>query len=80
MDIYLADLRKLAVPFDGATDCILGCAFLAGLPDDVSWLLHASLRLDKLGINELLARAHNTLKDTELVVAAARTTETPSER
>ena len=37
-----------------------------------------SLRLDEQGINELLARAQNILKDTELVAAAARMTETPS--
>ena len=34
VDIYLADLRRLAVPFDGATYCILECAFQAGLPDN----------------------------------------------
>ncbi len=39
VDVYLADLRRLAVPFGGATDCILECAFMAGLPDDVSRLL-----------------------------------------
>ena len=39
VDVYLADLRRLVVPFDGATDCILECAFLAGLPDNVSWPL-----------------------------------------
>ena len=54
--------------------------FLAGLPDDVSWLLQASSRLDQLGINKLLTRAQNILKDTELVAAAARTTETLSMR
>ena len=77
VDIYLTNLRRLAVPFDGATDHILECAFLAGFPADVSRLLQASLRLDKLRINELLTRAQNILKNTELVVAAARTTETP---
>ena len=80
VDIYLADLRRLVVPFGGATDCIPECAFLAGLPDDVSRLLRVSLRLDELGIDELLARAQNILKDTELVAAAARATKTLSER
>ena len=80
MDVYLADLRRLAVPFGGTTDRILECAFMPGLPNDVSRLLRASLRLNKLGIDELLARTRNILKDTELVAAAARTTETPSER
>ena len=78
VDVYQADLRRLAVPFGGATDRILECAFLAGLPDDVSRLLLASLRLDELGINELLARARNILLDTEMVAATARITETLS--
>ena len=39
VDVYLADLRKLAAPFGGATDRILECTFLAGLPDDASQLL-----------------------------------------
>ena len=53
---------------------------MAKLPDDVSRLLWAFLRLDKLGIDKQLARAQNILTDTELVAAAARTTETPPER
>ena len=65
VDIYLANLRRLAVPFGGATDRILECRFLARLPDDISWLLRVSSRPDKLGIDELLARARNILKDTE---------------
>ena len=39
VEVYLADLRKLAAPFGGVTNRILGCTFLAGLPDDASWLL-----------------------------------------
>ena len=80
VDVYLADLMRLAVPFGRAIDHILECAFMAWLPDDISWLLWASTKLDKLGIDKLLTRAQNILKDTELVTAAARTTETPAER
>ena len=57
VDVYLADLRRLVVPFDGAANCILECAFLAGLPNDISRLLRASSKLDELGIDKLLARA-----------------------
>ena len=53
---------------------------MARLPDDICQLLQASLRLDKLGIDELLAKAQNILKDIKLVAAAARTTETLSKR
>ena len=80
VDVYLADLRRLAVPFGKATDCILECVFLAGLTDDISRLLRACSRLDELRINELLARTRKILNDTEMVPAAARTTETPSKR
>ena len=79
-DVFLADLRRLAVPFGGASDCILECAFMAGLPDDVSLLLWVPSRLDELEIDKLLAKAWNILKDTELVAVAKRTAETPTER
>ena len=62
VDVYRADLRRLAVPFGGATDHAL--------------VSPKSLRLDELEIDEQLARAQNILKDTELVAAAARMTET----
>ena len=74
------DLRSIAIPFGRATDHILECAFLAELLDDISRLLQGSSKLDKLGIDKLLARAQNILKDTEMVAAAARTTKTPSKR
>ena len=71
VDVYLADLRKLAVPFGGMTNRILGCAFLAGLPDDASRLLRAPSRLNELGQDELLARARNILKDNTEPVSVA---------
>ena len=80
VDVYRADLRRLAVPFGGANDRILGCAFLAGLLDDASWLLRASSRLNELGLDELLARAQNILKDdTEPVSAALEAPEPTAE-
>lgn len=71
VDVFLADLRKLAAPFGGASDQILGCAFLAGLPDNASRLLRASSRLNELGLDELLARARNILKDDAEPASAA---------
>ena len=38
VDVYLANLRKLSVPFGGVNDKILSCAFLVGLPEDISKL------------------------------------------
>ena len=55
VDVYLDDLRRLAVLFGGANKRILGCAFLAGLPDNASRLLRASSRLNELKLDELLA-------------------------
>ena len=79
-DVYLADLRKLAAPFGGTTDRILGCAFLMGLPDDASQILRASLRLNELRRDKLLARAWNILKDdTEPVSASVEAPKPPTE-
>ena len=78
VDVYLADLRRLAAPFGGANDRIL--AFLAGLPDDASRLLRASSRLNELELDEWLARARNILKDdTEPVPAALEAPEPTTE-
>ena len=41
VDVYLADLHKLSVPFGGVNDKILSCTFLVGLPEDISKLLRA---------------------------------------
>ena len=80
VDVYLADSRMLAAPFGGVTHSILGCAFLVGLPDDESRLLRASSRLNELGLDELLARAQNILKDnTESVSVAVEAPEPPRE-
>ena len=79
VDVYLADLRKLSVPFSGVIDKILSCAFLVGLPEDISRLLWASSRIDELTTAELLARARNILKEPEPITAAARTSRAASE-
>ena len=40
VDVYLANLWKLSVPYGGVNK-ILSCAFLVGLPEDISRLLRA---------------------------------------
>ena len=35
VDVFLAELRRLAVPFGRLCDNMLSCAFVAGLPDTV---------------------------------------------
>ena len=70
VDVFLAELRKLAVPFGGLSDKMLACAFVAGLPDTVKQLLRAGSRMDELPLAYILTRARAVLTD-EVGVAAA---------
>ena len=70
VDVFLAELRTLAVPFGGLSDNMLSCAFVAGLPDTVKQLLRAGSRMDKLPLAHILTRARAVLTD-EVGVAAA---------
>ena len=71
VDVYLANLRRLATLFGGVNDRILGCNFLVGLPDDASRLLQASSKLNELRLDKLLARAWKILKDDMELVSVA---------
>lgn len=51
VDVYLADLRKLSVPFGGVNNRILACAFLECLPIDVIQLLRISSKMGKMVID-----------------------------
>ena len=70
VDVFLAELRRLAVPFGGLSDKMLACAFVAGLPDTVKQLLRAGSRMDELPLAHILTRARAVLTD-EVGVAAA---------
>ena len=76
VDVYLAELRKLATQFGGMTERGLVCAFIAGLPEHAENLLQATTRVDDLPISDILARARAILKDrlagTESAAAAAQ--------
>ena len=72
IDVYMTDLRKLLVPFEGISDQILRHAFLEGLPIDVSWLLQASSEPGHMSIDQLLAKAWTIWKESEYVAAAIR--------
>jgi len=71
VDVFLAELRKLTVPFGGVSDRVLACAFVAGLPEAVKQLLRASSRMDTLTLEQVLARARAIISDECDVVAAA---------
>ena len=70
VDVFLAELRRLAVPFGGLSDKMLACASVAGLPDTVKQLLRAGSRMDELPLANILTRARAVLTD-EVGVAAA---------
>ena len=70
VDVFLAELRRLAVPFGGLSDNMLACAFVAGLPDTVKQLLRAGSRMEELLIDQILTRARAVLADDVGVAAA----------
>ena len=70
VDVFLAELRRLAVPFGGLSDNALVYAFVAGLPESVRQLLRAGSRMNELPLIQILARARAMMTD-EVGVAAA---------
>ena len=71
VDVYLADLRRLASLFGGVSDTALGCGFVAGLPETVRHALRAGSRMETLELTELVERARAVMVDS--CVAAAVT-------
>lgn len=61
VDVYLADLRRLAVLFGGMPDTSLACAFVAGLPEAARRTLRASSRIESMDIDQILSRARAVL-------------------
>ena len=70
VDVFMAELRRLAVPFGRLSDIMLACALVAGLPDTVKQLLRAGSRMDELPLAHILTRARAILTD-EVGIAAA---------
>ena len=70
VDVFLAELRRLTIPFGGLSDNMLACAFVAGLPDTVKQLMSAGSRMDELQLAHILTRARAVLTD-EVGIAAA---------
>ena len=64
VDVFLAELCKLATQFEGMTERVFVRAFIAGLLEHVEKLLQATTRVDNLPIAEILARARAILKDS----------------
>ena len=70
-DVYLADLRRLAALFGGVPDRALGCAFVAGLPDQVRHSIRTGSRAEALDLAGVLARARAVLSDERVATVAA---------
>lgn len=71
VDVYLAELRRLAVLFGGISEKGLTCAFIAGMPESVEELLRASSQVEDMHISEVLARARAILKKGPVTVEQA---------
>ena len=61
VDVYLADLRRLAELFGGVSDTGLMCAFVATLPESVRHILRASSRIVVMDLGQIMCRARTVL-------------------
>lgn len=74
VDVYLADLRRLALLVDGAkvaSDQWLKCAFIAGLPTGVKAQLRAACSVNKMLLGECVERARILIKSEDVCMLAA---------
>ena len=74
VDVYLADLRKLVgLMGQGSAEPLLKCAFMAGLPSDVSVQLKSVAAVETLELSELVSRARMMLsmRSSDVACAAA---------
>ena len=70
VDVYLAELRRLASLFGGVSDEALGCAFVAVLPQATRQALRAGARIEHMSLTELLHRARALLVEEDAGSAA----------
>ena len=79
VDVFLADLQRLASIFGGMDDIGLGCAFVAGLPESAKHALQTGARMESLALSEIVDRARAILRRDDAVpeVAAALANQRP---
>ena len=70
VDVFLADLRKLARSFGGVSEQALACALVAGLPEAVRQTLRATSRMDALNPRQLLERARALMTENSSFACA----------
>ena len=65
VDVFLADLKRLASLFGGLSSDGMCCAFMAGLPDRLKQILRAGARMGSLTLDEVVDRARAVMKDED---------------
>lgn len=78
VDVYLADLRRLAALIGGLPDRALTYAFVAGLPESTRSLLRAGCRMETMNLQQTLTRARAVLVEETAAVVATAVTATPT--
>ena len=73
VDVYLADLKRLAGLFGGVSDSTLTCAFVSGLPEHVKQSLRVGARLGEMVLQDIVQRAREIMVNDVHVAAAAVT-------
>ena len=73
VDVFLADLRRLAALFGGVPDRALACAFISGLPEATRQTIRAGSRAEALDLASVVARARAVVSDGRVAMAAAAT-------
>jgi hypothetical protein len=68
-DVFLADLRSLAARAGCVSDEIIKCAFVVGMPGDVSSQLRASARIANMSIAEIVTQSRALLSTRVETVA-----------
>lgn len=63
VDVYLADLRRLASLYGGVPEAALTCAFIAGLPTSVRTTIRAGTRAEALTLDGVLKRVRAVMSD-----------------
>lgn len=72
-DVFLADLRRLAVLFGGVPERTLACAFVTGLPEEVRRTIRAGSRAEVLDLASVLTRARAVLSDERVAAGGIQT-------
>lgn len=83
VDVYLADLRKLARLADVSSDTLLKRAFIVGLPSVVSRELRAVSKIESLSLSSIVERARSLmaeLVENPVIAVAAQQKVEPDSR